>query len=176
MAELAYNNSVNASTNQTPFFACYSFCTRFSIGQQVNEAVPHADEQADQLKLRLEELQSLVNLANKKIKHYYDLKHCSPNVIKVRDKVWLDAQNIKTEQPVAKLAAKKIGPYKVLKKEGTHAFKLELPHTLKVHPVFHTSLMSLEKEDPFGRNPPQPPAEVTPDGEEEYEVEKILDS
>ncbi|QRV91972.1 Transposon Tf2-12 polyprotein [Ceratobasidium sp. AG-Ba] len=176
MAEFAYNNSVNASTNQTPFFACYGFHPRFSVGQQTDEAVPHADGRADQLKLRMEELQSLVNLANEKIKHYYDLKHRSPEVINVGDKVWLDARNIKTERPVAKLSAKKIGPYKVLKKEGTHAFKLDLPHTLKVHPVFHTSLVSLKKEDPFGRDPPQPPAEVTPEGEEEYEVEKILDS
>ncbi|QRV79945.1 Transposon Tf2-1 polyprotein [Ceratobasidium sp. AG-Ba] len=84
--------------------------------------------------------------------------------------------SIKTEQPVAKLSAKKIGPYKVLKKEETHAFKLELPHTLQVHPIFHTLLISLKKNDPFGQDPLQPPAEVTPDGEEEYEVEKILDS
>ncbi|QRV99033.1 Retrotransposable element Tf2 protein [Ceratobasidium sp. AG-Ba] len=176
MAEFAYNNSVNASTNQTPFFACYGFHPRFSIGQQADESVPHADERADQLKARMEELQSSVTLANEKIKRYYDLKHRSPEDIKVGDKVWLDARNIKTERPVAKLSAKKIGPYKVLKREGTHAFKLDLPHTLRVHPVFHTSLVSLKKEDPFGRDPPQPPAEVTPDGEEEYEVERILDS
>ncbi|QRW00961.1 Transposon Tf2-1 polyprotein [Ceratobasidium sp. AG-Ba] len=123
-----------------------------------------------------DKLRSSVNLANEKIKHYYDLKHRSPEDIKVGDKVWLDARNIKTERPVAKLSAKKIGPYKVLKREGTHAFKLDLPHTLRVHPVFHTALVSLKKEDPFGRDPPQPPAEVTPDGKEEYEVEKILDS
>ncbi|QRV73515.1 Retrotransposon-derived protein PEG10 [Ceratobasidium sp. AG-Ba] len=176
MAEFAYNNSINSSTNQTPFFACYGFHPRFSIGQQTDESVPHADKQADQLKARMEELQALVNLANKKIKHYYDLKHRAPDDIKVGDKVWLDAQNIKTERPVAKLSAKRIGPYKVLKREGTHAFRLELPHTLRVHPVFHTSLISLKTEDPFGRDPPQPPAEVTPDSEEEYEVEKILDS
>ncbi|QRV73677.1 Retrotransposable element Tf2 protein [Ceratobasidium sp. AG-Ba] len=124
----------------------------------------------------MEELQASVNLANKKIKHYYDLKHWSPEDIKVGDKVWLDTRNIKTERPVAKLSARKIGPYKVLKREGTHAFKLELPHTLSVDPVFHTSLVSLKKDDPFGHGPPQPPAEVTPDGEEEYKVEKILDS
>ncbi|QRV96371.1 Retrotransposable element Tf2 protein [Ceratobasidium sp. AG-Ba] len=118
MAEFAYNNSVNASTNQTPFYACYGFHPRFSVGQQADESVPHADERADQLRLRMEELQSSVTLANEKIKHYYDLKHRSPEDIKVGNK----------------------------------------------------------KEDPFGRDPPQPPAEVTPDGEEEYEVEKILDS
>ncbi|QRV85329.1 Retrotransposable element Tf2 protein [Ceratobasidium sp. AG-Ba] len=176
MAEFAYNNSINSSTNQTPFFACYGFHPRFSIGQQTDESVPHADERADQLKARMEELQASVNLANEKIKHYYDLKHRAPDDIKVGDKVWLDARNIKTERPVAKLSAKRIGPYKVLKREGTHAFRLELPHTLRVHPVFHTSLISLKTEDPFGCDPPQPPAEVTPDGEEEYEVEKILDS
>ncbi|QRV77936.1 Retrotransposable element Tf2 protein [Ceratobasidium sp. AG-Ba] len=155
MAEFAYNNSVNSSTNQTPFFACYGFHPRFSIGRQADKSVPHADERADQLKARMEELQASVNLANEKIKHYYDLKHRAPDDIEVGDK---------------------IGPYKVLKQEGTHAFRLELPHTLRVHPVFHTSLISLKKEDPFSRDPPQPPAEVTPDGEEEYEVEKILDS
>ncbi|QRV82688.1 Retrotransposable element Tf2 protein [Ceratobasidium sp. AG-Ba] len=176
MAEFAYNNSVNASTNQMPFFACYGFHPRFSIGQQADESVPHADERAEQLKVRMEELQASVTLANEKIKYYYDLKHRSPEDIKVGDKVWLDTRNIKTERPVAKLSAKKIGPYKVIKREGTHAFKLELPHTLKIHPVFHTSLVSLKKEDLFGREPPQPHAEVTPKGEEEYEVEKILDS
>ncbi|QRV78837.1 Retrotransposable element Tf2 protein [Ceratobasidium sp. AG-Ba] len=130
MAEFAYNNSVNASTNQTPFYACYGFHPRFSIGQQLDESVPHADERANQLQAQMDKLQSSVALANKKIKHNYDLEHRAPEDIKVGDKVWLDARNIKTERPVAKLAAKKIGPYKVLKKEGTHAFKLELPHTL----------------------------------------------
>ncbi|QRV80824.1 Retrotransposable element Tf2 protein [Ceratobasidium sp. AG-Ba] len=124
----------------------------------------------------MDELQSLVKLANGKIKHYYDLKHRAPKEIKVGDKVGLNAQNIKTERPVSKLSARRIGPYKVIKKEGTHAFKLELPHTLKVHPMFHTSFISLKKDDPYGRDPPQPPPVVTPEGEEEYEVEKVLDS
>ncbi|QRV95323.1 Transposon Tf2-1 polyprotein [Ceratobasidium sp. AG-Ba] len=175
-AKFAYNNSINSSTNQTPFYACYRFHPRFSVGAQLDESVPHANERAEQLKLQMEELQLSVSLANKKIKYYYDLKHRLPEDIKVGDKVWLDARNIKTERPVVKLSAKKIGPYKVLKREGTHTFKLELPHTLHIHPVFHTSLVSLKKEDLFGRDPLQPPAEVNPDGEEEYEVEKILDS
>ncbi|QRV96944.1 Retrotransposable element Tf2 protein [Ceratobasidium sp. AG-Ba] len=148
MTKFAYNNSVNSLTNQTPFYACYGFHPRFSVGQQLDKSVPHADERVDQLKLRMEELQASVSLANKKIKHYYNLKHCMPDDIKVGDKVWLDTCNIKTERPTAKIVAKKIGPYKVLKKEGTPAFKLKLPHTLRVHPVFHTSLVSLKKEDP----------------------------
>ena len=47
---------------------------------------------------------------------------------------------------------------------------------MKVHPVFHTFLLHPKPVNDFQRDPVPPPAVVTKDGEEEYEVEEILDS
>ncbi|QRV96366.1 Transposon Tf2-1 polyprotein [Ceratobasidium sp. AG-Ba] len=54
-----------------------------------------------------------------------------------------------------------------------------LPNVLalsKIHPVFPVALLSLKKEDPYRQEPPQPPPEVTPEGDMEYEVEQVQDS
>lgn len=47
---------------------------------------------------------------------------------------------------------------------------------MKIHPVFHVSLLTPVKPDIFGREPERPPPVVTPEEEEEYEVEEVLNS
>ena len=90
--------------------------------------------------------------------------------------MWLDARNIKTRRPAKKLDHRRLGPYKVMEMVGPNAVRLCLPDTVQLHPAFHVSLLELASSDPFpGQvSPPLPPAVV--DGEEEWEVERILDS
>src|ERR1700761_3749250 len=94
----------------------------------------------------------------------------------VGDQVWLEGHHLRTNQPTAKLAPRRHGPFKVIQVMSPVNYRLELPTQWSIHPVFHTDLLTPYRETPtHGRNYQRPPPELV-DGEEEYEVEKILDS
>ena len=49
--------------------------------------------------------------------------------------------SLKQAEKDNKLSPKYYGPYKVLQKIGTMAYKLELPTSSRVHPVFYVSCL-----------------------------------
>jgi hypothetical protein len=71
---------------------------------------------------------------------------------------------------------KRQGPFSILEKVGTRSYRLDLPKTMKVHPVFHVSLLERFRPDPIPGRVPKPLPPLIVAGEEEYEVESILDS
>ncbi|KAF8750819.1 Chromo (CHRromatin Organization MOdifier) domain [Rhizoctonia solani] len=146
LAEFALNNLKQTSTGKSPFQICYGLNPRFSVGQKSDESVPNADEHAEFLEKGYNEVKATLSLSQERMKHFYDQRHREEEEIQVGDKVWLSHQNITTNRPSIKLSHKKLGPI------------------FKIHP------------DPHGQDPPQPAPIITEEGEEEYEVEKILDS
>lgn len=92
------------------------------------------------------------------------------------DRVWLSTKNIRTARPSKKLDHKQIGPYKIIKKIGSASYELELPSSMKIHSVFHSSLLRLVDENPMPNQIPEPPPPVIVENENEWEVEEILDS
>ena len=56
------------------------------------------------------------------------------------DLVLLEATNLQTTHLKAKLAPQRYGPFKVIWASPTNC-KLQLPKTIRVHPVFHNSLL-----------------------------------
>jgi hypothetical protein len=92
------------------------------------------------------------------------------------DKVWLSMSNISTMHPSRKLDWKRLGPYKILRKIGIHAYELELPDTIKIHPVFDVSLLEAAANDPL----PEQMVAVLPlievNREQEWLMEDVLDS
>jgi hypothetical protein len=90
----------------------------------------------------------------------------------VGEQVLLSTKNLTLKmQGSNKLLPRFIGPFKVTKQVNAVAYRLELPPVLKVHDVFHASLLKQYK--PGGRTQP-PPLPILIDGVAEFEVEAIL--
>ena len=84
----------------------------------------------------------------------------------------LSTKNVRRKNPGArKLLPKWIGPFKVIKQVGKVAYQLDLPNNLKLHDVFHVSLLQEYRSD----GTVQPPPPMLIEGEEEFEVDRILD-
>ena len=67
----------------------------------------------------------------------------------IGDKILLSTAHIKDDinknRPKKKLNPKYIGPYESIEKLSPVVYKLDLPNTLKIHPVFHISLLKLTR-------------------------------
>ena len=102
----------------------------------------------DHIKHQQEVLQLLkdnLNLAQNRMKQQAD-QHRSERSFDVGDWVFLRLQpykqmSLKQAKKDNKLSPKYYGPYKVLQKIGTMAYKLELHASSRVHPVFHVSCL-----------------------------------
>src|SRR5271169_251779 len=177
LAEFSYNNAQHASIGCSPFYANYGYNPRFTVElrQFSKHPVPAAEEMAKRLKTIHEDLTELIKAAQNQQAKYYDAKHKRVE-FKVGDKVWLLSSNIRTQRPNKKLDWKRLGPYTITEKISTQAYRLQLPPSLKVHPVFHVSLLDWynESDIPGRVQPPAPPVIV--ENQLEYEVEEVLDS
>ncbi|KAH8145182.1 uncharacterized protein LAJ45_10742 [Morchella importuna] len=98
------------------------------------------------------------------------------NRYRIGDKVFLSTRHILTKRPSKKFDWKRIGPYSIKRIVNPYAYELELPRSMKTHPVFHVSLLSPEAGNPLPGQQQSPPPPVEIEGEEEWEVEDIVDS
>ena len=95
---------------------------------------------------------------------------------KTGDLVWLEGRNLRIDRPSVKLAPKRYGPFKIGKVLSPITYQLELPQQWKIHDVFHADLLTPYHETELhGPNFTRPPPDLI-DGEEEYEVEEIVQS
>ena len=90
--------------------------------------------------------------------------------------MWLDMRNFCIPGVSRKLVDHYAGPYPVKHKVGNLAYELKLLKDLTMHLVFHVSLLLPHKESKLpGQHPPEL-ALIRVEGEEEYDIEPVLES
>jgi hypothetical protein len=77
----------------------------------------------------------------KRIISYYNEYYNIKLMLKKGDKVYLIQRNIQIKQPSTKLDHKKLGLFKIKRIIGLVNYKLVLPKTINIHPVFYISLL-----------------------------------
>lgn len=165
----------------------YGFQPRMSYDWAEPEAIPMSKHERDQrlsAQVIAKHMGEIWEKAAEALRRAQDIqaraadKHRQDIDWKAGDMVYLSAKGLPdADRPTEKLSAQFYGPYEIEKQEG-YAFRLKLPSTMKIHPVFHPSLLQKADENPLPgqHQEPQGPVRVNDQGIEEWEVEEILDS
>jgi len=179
IAEFQHNNHVHFVTQQPPFLLDTGRipCMGFEPTQAPSR-LETVNEFTERMKSAMEEAKSAIRKAQEDMTRYYNRKRTPAPVYKPEDRVYLDASDIKTTRPSPKLSHHRLGPFEIECQVGPLVYRLKLPHGMRqLHPVFNVVKLSAALEDLIlGRKPQTPPPSIIVDGEEEWEVEEILDS
>ncbi|GJV18755.1 putative reverse transcriptase domain-containing protein [Tanacetum coccineum] len=154
LVEFSYNNSYHASIKAAPFEALYGRKCRSPVcWAEVGQVQLTGPELVQETTERIIQIKQRIQTARDRQKSYADLKR-KPMEFQVGDKVMLKVspwKGVVRFGKRGKLNPRYVGPFKVLKKVGAVAYKLELPQELsRVHNTFHVSnLKKCYSDDPL---------------------------
>ena len=169
VAKFVHNNWPNETTRESPFHILMGYHPR-ADWTDMKSPIPQVMTRIEQYKEARDKAQELMRKAQVSwVKH-----HDTPRY-QVGDQVWLEGRHLRTNQPTAKLAPRRHGPFPVVQVMSPVNYQLKLPPQWSIHDVFHTDLLTPYcKTLAHGANYQRPPPDLV-DGVEEFEVEKILD-
>ncbi|CCF49783.1 uncharacterized protein UHO2_05817 [Ustilago hordei] len=175
-AAFVYNNMVHNSIGVSPFFACYGWNPKAhpDIPQQLGVNDPGRFEYLMDGKEHCKYLQEQIREAQRRSVDQYNRKHKDIE-FKVGDMVYINRRNWKTRRPTPKLDTRFAGPYPVQERVGRRAYRITLPANLRVHDVFHVSMLKPARTSSLPQLAEQPTIPSLPDEDLNFEVEALID-
>ncbi|GJY56798.1 putative reverse transcriptase domain-containing protein [Tanacetum coccineum] len=143
LVEFSYNNSYHTSIKAAPFEALYGRKCRSPIcWAEVGDSQLTGPEIIHETTERIVQIKSHIQAARDRQKSYADVRR-KPLEFQVGDKVMLKVspwKGVIRFGKRGKLNPRYIGPFKIIARVGTVAYRLELPERLnRVHSTFHVS-------------------------------------
>ena len=170
IAEFVHNNWPNESTRESPFHILMGYHPRADWTDK-RSPIPQVTTRLEQFKEARNKAQELMKKAQLSW-----VKHRDTPKYKVGDQVWLEGRHLRMNQPTAKLAPRRHGPFSIVQVMSPVNHRLQLPTQWSIHDVFHIDLLTPYHETlTHGANYQRPPPDLV-DGVEEFKVEKVLDS
>ena len=170
IAEFVHNNWPNETTRESPFHMLMGYHPR-ADWTDTRSPIPQVMTHVEQFKEARGKAQELMKRAQLSW-----VKHRDTPKYQEGDQVWLEGRHLRTNQPTAKLAPRRHGPFPIVQVMSPVNYRLKLPPQWSIHDVFHTDLLTPYRETPaHGANYQRPPPDLV-NGVEEFEVEKVLDS
>ncbi|GJW84133.1 putative reverse transcriptase domain-containing protein [Tanacetum coccineum] len=143
LIKFSYNNSYHASIKDAPFEALYGRKCRSPVcWAEVRDAQLTSPELIHETTEKIVQIKQRIQAARDRQKSYANVRR-KPLEFQVGDRVMLKVspwKGVIRFGKWGKLNPRYIGPFKVLAKVGTVAYRLELPQQLsRVHSTFHVS-------------------------------------
>ena len=164
------------ATKISPFKANYNQDPRMGFKGRRKGRYEVAGKFVERIKKIQEEAKAALEKAQGEMKKYANRRQREEEEYRIGDLVLLSTKDLKWQMKgrrSEKLTKCFIGLYKVKGIVSSNAIELELPKSIKIYPVVNISRVQLYKLQVEGQKkiPPKP---VIIEGEEEFEVEKIL--
>ena len=147
LAEYAADDAVNVATGCTPFYLNSGdhpiVPLSLLCGKDVSSHVEAVQTMVDRMKTALEEAQANLSIAANWAKFYANALQRA-ETFEVGDEVVLATQHLHVNDHLpVKLKRRWIGPFSIVMVISLVAYRLDLPPTWRIHPVFH--VLNLKK-------------------------------
>lgn len=143
--EMAFNSSRSEATGLSPMEASFGFTPNFDGLRDSKITLSRSVDASKELLIKIREtfaqISKQLHLTQERMKRFADKLRTNAPEYRIGDLVFLDRRQIPSSSENPKMDSPFIGPFPIVKKINPVSMKLRLPSTMRIHPVFHVSLL-----------------------------------